>query len=969
LGEGSLINAGPSPILQVPEYAGFLASGSSTWAITINGAISATDDVSPDPSGAGIALLNIGAALSARSTITIGSEGSVFGNVSGIVSAVAATITNNGEIGGGLTGIAFADNLSASTGEEDDGSDDFGSNLQISPSGAVRVVNAANAVIGGEFGGITNGTYSTLVASYAGTIVGGDRTYDFVAGEGFNFYNNSERNAAVYSGGIVTLTNAATGTITGSVVSNWLGSTITNAGTIFGMVDVNIDTTWIETGLGSPRVNVNRDFSISDDDGSLENILNNSTDHVITDPRLIGMTLTNTGIIDGYDEAIFWGPPEGEGEGNPYEKVAFFGSAVREIINNAATGVIYGSVRTTGGSDSISNSGYMEYIDTGDGNDVITIAATGRVVTEFEDAIWMGAGNDSLSANGTIVGDVLMLDGDDTMTSAGSIEGDIYLGAGNDSISSGSLLTGAVHADRLNIDAETRLYMSTNDDGNDTVNFLARSVIDSYVFLGSGNNTLTNAGTILAEDQVEFLVNQEVGPALVVTGALVGLEGRDNVTNAATGVIYGIVDLGDGGVTAASQTGASAGTTVIASNQTLTNAGRIFGVVEGEPDVLTSTALVRFGAGVDRLVNSGTIGSEGPIFFGNRFTTINLMTEFLNTDINPGVVVSMGAGNDAATNTGFIRGLISMGEGSDTVTGGANGDYVVDEAGADRYVLGAGADYVGITGKDGAGDTIDGGAGLDLLAVDLTDPLLQGQLGVAIDARAASGRIYYDVSDFTFANPTTVPLSAENAQVISFSAEDYDVDGGVDTIAGFEQYIGTEYDDIILGGAMAETIYGSLGNDTISGGGGKDLLIGDEGSDVFMFFAATDTGRVRATRDVISDFEEGLDKIALVLDSNTRAGTNAAGTQSAFEFVGMNEVFTGGGAAATQPTETPAEVRAYWAGLSTIVEVDTNGDGRSEFAIELTGRLELLESDFVFGHAAFGDYQYVPPPPPIEVIT
>lgn len=53
-----------------------------------------------------------------------------------------------------------------------------------------------------------------------------------------------------------------------------------------------------------------------------------------------------------------------------------------------------------------------------------------------------------------------------------------------------------------------------------------------------------------------------------------------------------------------------------------------------------------------------------------------------------------------------------------------------------------------------------------------------------------------------------------------------------------------------------DTLLGGNGADELTGGNGADKLTGGNGPDVFIFAAADET-------DVITDFEDGLDTIAL----------------------------------------------------------------------------------------------------------
>jgi len=87
--------------------------------------------------------------------------------------------------------------------------------------------------------------------------------------------------------------------------------------------------------------------------------------------------------------------------------------------------------------------------------------------------------------------------------------------------------------------------------------------------------------------------------------------------------------------------------------------------------------------------------------------------------------------------------------------------------------------------------------------------------------------------------------------------------------AGDDLLVGNAGEDVLKGGAGADEIEGGDDNDTLLGGdgadrligsSGKDLLTGGAGADTFAFRAG-DSGLGSANRDVIKDFENGLDHI------------------------------------------------------------------------------------------------------------
>jgi hypothetical protein len=106
-------------------------------------------------------------------------------------------------------------------------------------------------------------------------------------------------------------------------------------------------------------------------------------------------------------------------------------------------------------------------------------------------------------------------------------------------------------------------------------------------------------------------------------------------------------------------------------------------------------------------------------------------------------------------------------------------------------------------------------------------------------------------------------------------------------------------------------------------GPGKDQLTGGPGGDGFIYAALSDSGITAATRDLVADFEQGIDGIVLqIIDANT---TNAAGTNDAFNFIGTNTPFTG----------SAGQLHAFWTAIGQMVEGDVNGDAKADFSIEI----------------------------------
>jgi Ca2+-binding RTX toxin-like protein len=81
---------------------------------------------------------------------------------------------------------------------------------------------------------------------------------------------------------------------------------------------------------------------------------------------------------------------------------------------------------------------------------------------------------------------------------------------------------------------------------------------------------------------------------------------------------------------------------------------------------------------------------------------------------------------------------------------------------------------------------------------------------------------------------------------------------------------GGEGDDRMDGAGGNDTLHGGAGADTVIGNLGRDEMSGGDGADLFVFFFQSgpglftgDTGPDAATRDVISDFQSGEDRLDL----------------------------------------------------------------------------------------------------------
>lgn len=130
-------------------------------------------------------------------------------------------------------------------------------------------------------------------------------------------------------------------------------------------------------------------------------------------------------------------------------------------------------------------------------------------------------------------------------------------------------------------------------------------------------------------------------------------------------------------------------------------------------------------------------------------------------------------------------------------------------------------------GREG-NDTLNGGLGNDTLSGGLGDDVMNGGAGI-------------DTADYSDATKSVyVSLAVTGLQSTG---------QGRDTLAGFENLVGSSYSDVLsgsaghnqlFGGAGADRLIGDAGNDTLDGGSGADRLTGGIGSDTYIVDSAAD---------------------------------------------------------------------------------------------------------------------------------
>lgn len=432
-------------------------------------------------------------------------------------------------------------------------------------------------------------------------------------------------------------------------------------------------------------------------------------------------------------------------------------------------------------------------------------------------------------------------------------------------------------------------------------------IVDVDAFListaGSGGDgaDLTGSWTVLINGAVESLNGS--GTGLRITNSI-----ASKITIGSAGDVFGRQGMVFGGSGTVVNKGAITGyfqaaSCALSGNVSLRNVGLLEGY--------NFDAVTLGGSGIFSLFNSGIIRApEG----SNSISALSNVESHLT---NIGTVignVALGALNDTFINfkkvggiikNGIVNGVIDLGAGDDLFKGGAKAETLRDNSGTDSYSFGGGNDVylADFAGNDDGLDSINAGKGRDTYDLTGSDALYLVNIG-------------------------TKPI--EGVGLPGQTAVEFF--GQTDTIVGFENVVGGPGDDRIWGSDGSNVLSGGLGLDFLYGQGGADRLTGGGDQDTFFFTKLSDSGTKASTRDRITDFLSGFDKIDL---SAIDANGNVAG-DGVFAFIGVAH-FDG----------TRGQLRVGFVRGDAIVSGDVNGDGKADFSIAINHPFLILESDFV----------------------
>ncbi|MCH9764591.1 MAG: hypothetical protein K0U34_01175 [Alphaproteobacteria bacterium] len=449
--------------------------------------------------------------------------------------------------------------------------------------------------------------------------------------------------------------------------------------------------------------------------------------------------------------------------------------------------------------------------------------------SDSNDAVNGGTGNDTISGgngNDTLTGH----SGDDTLLGEDGNDG-MFGGGGND------VLTGGAGDDRL--------YGDSDDDvlagglGVDIVNGGTGNDVIIYTF-GDGADVLT--GDVGDDTLVYSLTSANFNQAIEddLRGLQAHLESR---LAGVGGDAAALAVLAAGETTEFVNLGISISTienVTVEFDGVQTDLAAFIDGLAPQPMVLVDEPgdhnLV--GGDADDTIVAG--GGNDSYDGGAGYDTLD-MSEAGRAVVDLNAGTASGLGTDTVSNIEAVIGSA----GNDVLRGSTGDNTVVGGVGNDRIDGRGGDDH--LDGGDGR-DRLNGGSGNDVLSDGAGNDRVNGGNGNDVVIAGAgrdnfNGGRGFDTIDYS---------NAATALVINVGGRTVTGDGN-DRIRGFEEVIGSGFDDTILGSdSGGEQLNGGAGDDVIRSLRGSDILTGGIGADTFTF----------ETRDVVRGRREyGFDEI------------------------------------------------------------------------------------------------------------
>jgi Ca2+-binding RTX toxin-like protein len=449
----------------------------------------------------------------------------------------------------------------------------------------------------------------------------------------------------------------------------------------------------------------------------------------------------------------------------------------------------------------------------------------------FNDTINGGSDNDTIDGNGgndTLNGDA----GNDT------IDG----GTGNDTINGGTGvddISGGAGADTIIVSNGHNIDNVAGGSGTDTLDLSDITSASGAVNINLNTGSWTGLGGTRTLSSIEVIEATQEDDTVTSTfgNQTINLNGGDDTLIHGDGQFIDDIDGGSGidlldlsdeltdGVTINENAGTWSG---LGGTRSFSSFENVNGTqADDNIFVDTGVSIINGNGGNDTIragfsedtVNGGA-GNDTFVVTGNEFID--------NTDGGSGTdtldhsgLASSYSGADVNFDTGIITSTRTSGgtvtvASIETYLDNDEGNTITDRSGAMTIVAGGGNDTV-IENTSGGTDNFDLGAGNDTLEIQndgIFGDVFEGGAGI-------------DTADFS-----AIAYSSTDLVVIDLQAGTVsDGFGGSEVLSGFENVIGSQGQETIIGTAGDNEIDGRGGIDTIMSGDGEDIVFGRGGSD------------------------------------------------------------------------------------------------------------------------------------------
>ncbi|GAA4018580.1 beta strand repeat-containing protein [Actimicrobium antarcticum] len=477
------------------------------------------------------------------------------------------------------------------------------------------------------------------------------------------------------------------------------------------------------------------------------------------------------------------------------------GSAFNDIL----TGTSGANVLTGGaGNDTLTGNGGADTFDGGAGVDMVvytnsaagvtvdlTLAtaqvsggdAAGNILTGIENLLG------SVTGQNTLTGDA-----NDNLLVGGAAADTINGGAGNDTIyggAGGDVLDGGTGVNTLSY-----------------ADYYSGNLVTNGDFSNGGTGWTTNAGpsptytggVMTVSGGINFLYSAAILPFVVGQQYLVAFDYvRTNLAGAV--VFFGagrsvtILPTGSNG-------GVSSGSAYAYFTATTTSGIGFYASIGPYNGTFDNIAIVAAQTGVN--INLATNTASGGDAAGDTISNFQNLVGTTGNDVLTG---------DSGVNTingGYGDDLITGGAGADILAGGGGNDTASYASSAAGVTVNLNLLTAQVSSGDASGDILSGFENLtgsafaDTLTGDANNNVLAGLAGAdTLVGGAGSDSLDYSASS-----------AGVTVNLFTMTATGGDATG--DVISGFENAIGSSFDDVFVASTLANNFVGGLGNDTLS---------------------------------------------------------------------------------------------------------------------------------------------------------